>query len=207
LSFRCVCSSTPISPFELGASRCSTFINASDIPATLPATSSYLAQFQGLAEQIYAAQCFTEARSRIESPFGAAPITVEQWNCCTASPWIAASRKLHYARAVDHATMTLTHCAVNPRRPGVLLTWPTSGPRRRSMFTTRLCYVALRLAEVQVRQPDFGVAPRTAGKERFVPLPSGQPSPFSRDGPRTATLMPRATAAFSTHRNRKNSNA
>jgi len=65
-----------ITPFEQGAQPLPTFINASDIPATLPATAPNLAQFQAfinnpLTARRFAAQGFRGGAITIESPVGA----------------------------------------------------------------------------------------------------------------------------------------
>src|SRR6266436_3743153 len=107
-----------ITPFELGAQPLPTFINASDIPATLPATAPTLAQFQALQTRRYAAQGFTGGAITIESPVGDSTYhggAVELLHRFSHGLLLRANYT--YAKAMDNATNDLNTSAVNPRRP------------------------------------------------------------------------------------------
>ena len=106
-----------ISPFELGAQPLPTFINASDVPATLPLTSPTLAQFQGLQGRRFAAQGFTGGAITSESPVGSSTYhggAVELLHRFSHGLLVRANYT--YARTMDNATNDLNTSAVNPRR-------------------------------------------------------------------------------------------
>src|SRR6266478_6382221 len=112
-----------ITPFEQGAQPLPTFINASDIPATLPATAPNLAQFQAfinnpLTARRFAAQGFRGGAITIESPVGASTYhggAVELLHRFSHGLLLRANYA--YAKAMDNATNDLNTSAVNPRRP------------------------------------------------------------------------------------------
>ncbi len=107
-----------ITPFELGAQPLPTFFNASDIPATLPATAPTLAQFQALQTRRFAAQGFTGGAITEEAPVGDSTYhggAVELLHRFSHGLLLRANYT--YAKAMDNATNDLNTSAVNPRRP------------------------------------------------------------------------------------------
>jgi outer membrane receptor protein involved in Fe transport len=107
-----------ITPFELGAQPLPTFFSAADIPATVPANSPTLAQFQALQGRRFAAQGFTGGAITVEAPVGDSTYhggAVEFLH--RFSHGLLFRANYTYAKTMDNSTNDLNTSAVNPRRP------------------------------------------------------------------------------------------
>jgi outer membrane receptor protein involved in Fe transport len=107
-----------ISPFELGAKALPTYINPSDVPATVPATTPTLQQFLALRTRRYAAQGFTGGALTSESPVGDSTYhggAVELLH--HFSHGLLLRVNYTFAKTMDNSTNDLNTSAVNPRRP------------------------------------------------------------------------------------------
>ena len=104
--------------FENGAQPLPTYIHASDIPSTVPATAPTLAQFLSSRTLRYAAQGFTGGFITEEAPIATSIYhggDVELLHRFGYGLFLRANYT--YSRTMDDATNDLNTSAVNPRRP------------------------------------------------------------------------------------------
>ena len=107
-----------ISPFELGALALPSYIQASSVPATVPASAPSLAQFTGLQTRRYAAQGFTGGAITDIGPFGASSYHGMAVNYeHRVGHGVLVQTNYTYSKAMDNSTNDLNTSAVNPRRP------------------------------------------------------------------------------------------
>ena len=107
-----------ISPFELGALPLPTYIVASSVPATVPASAPTLARFNALATRRYAAQGFTGGAITDIGPFGASSyngIAINYQH--RVAHGLLVQTNYTFSKAMDDSTNDLNTSAVNPRRP------------------------------------------------------------------------------------------
>jgi hypothetical protein len=107
-----------ISPFELGALPLPTYIQASSVPATVPASAPTLAQFNSLATRRYTAQGFTKGAITDIGPFGASSYNGVAINYQhRVAHGLLLQTNYTFSKAEDNSTNDLNTSAVNPRRP------------------------------------------------------------------------------------------
>jgi hypothetical protein len=111
-----------ITAFDNGALPLPTYIHASDIPATIPASAPNLAQFNALLglgiRRRYGAEGFTGGSGTLAAPVGASTYhggAIEFLHRFSRGAYLRANYT--YSKAMDDATNDLRTSLVNPRRP------------------------------------------------------------------------------------------
>jgi outer membrane receptor protein involved in Fe transport len=107
-----------ISPFELGALPLPTYIQASSVPANVPASAPTLALFTAAETRRYAAQGFTGGAITDIGPFGSSSyhgLAINYQH--RVAHGLLVQTNYTYSKAMDDSTNDLNSSAVNPRRP------------------------------------------------------------------------------------------